>query len=206
MPYMKSFVWATPDKFPNSHYIEYKWKERKTNSYIFMQGSVLPHANKGQLNTSQDSKDYDLIYHSEIVPELFLKKYDCLPNTGKSPLVNKKVLDILQSLCPDDIQAFPAVIVPEDPKKHTFENHDYWVINITKTLSGIDYKQSQITFDDGEIFSFQKTILVEYEKGMPLLCREEAFHPRIYVAPPLVQALLDAKISGVRFLKDTEID
>ena len=88
----------------------YKWKERRTPRSLFDFGERLPFdtGNPNLSYTLQDPKDYDLIYHSEQPPEVFLKRYDVLPNNGTAPLVNTKVKTLLEELCPEDVQFFPC--------------------------------------------------------------------------------------------------
>ena len=145
----------------NSHILEYKWRERKTDSYIFMQGKNLPFdcGYVERLNTLQDPKDYDLIYHAEISEEK-LKGYACMPNNSQAPLVNQKVLDMLLELCPDEFQYFPVTIVGENPKYPFFENHDYCLINICKTVDIVDQSQSKIKyFESGNFDSIEKLFI-----------------------------------------------
>ena len=142
---MKPLIWDIPDDFKERCIMDYKWRERSTDSSIFMGGKHLPCADVGGLKYSKDPKEYDLIFASRVSPKEFTK-FDCLPNNSTAPLVNQKVLNILNKLCPNDIQAFPAVIMPESGSPHSFENRDYWVINIIKLVEAINLEKSVVSF------------------------------------------------------------
>ena len=189
------------------HMVDYKTEERKTDPIIFMQGHALPFdtGNPNLACTKDDPKGYDLVFHAEVEEAVFTK-YDCLPNNKYAPLVNARVLEILQELCPHDIQAFPATIVSEVPEKFAFENHDYWVVNITKTVDGIDKELSDFDkFESGRIKDIHKLILRDVQcMGSSHIVRQHDYHVEILVSPTLVKAFKKAKIKGVKFLKDTE--
>ena len=95
---MKPMIWSIPENFKNRHIMDYQWRERKTDSIIFMQGKHLPCADIGGIPCSLDPKEYDLIFASEVSPAQFTK-FDCLPNNALVPLVNQKVLNIFNKLC-----------------------------------------------------------------------------------------------------------
>ena len=204
---MKPLIWQTSEKFKNKHIMDYKWRERVTDIYIFMGGKILPSPDVGRLRYFQDPKDYDLIFESACQPKEFLK-FDCLPNNGTAPLVNKKVLDIFNKLCPNDIQAFQATIIPDKKSKHRFQNHDYWLINITKQMDVIDLENSELSFFEeapSSISSIKRLLFLNnvntdtcFIARAPNRCSLEI------VSPSLAQAFKDAKVTGVRFIEDKE--
>jgi hypothetical protein len=67
-------------------------------------------------------------------------KFDCLPNNTLIPLVNKRIKAILESLAPDDVQFFPAKLICSDG-----ELDNYYFLNITHTIIGIDHEKSIYT-------------------------------------------------------------
>jgi hypothetical protein len=189
--------------------MNYNWRpiEDRTSGVIFMQGKYLPCPDIGGIKCSIDPKEYDLIFASESPPEEF-KKFDCLPNNGMAPLVNKKVLDIFNKLCPNDIQAFPATIVPEPGSPYKFENHDYWVINITKLVDVIDLEKSIISFyveKPDRIDNIKKLVFLDKEEfKKPFISRIINDHSLKIVSPALVQSLKEANVTGVHFIEDKE--
>jgi len=191
--------------------LNYRWRERSTDSLIFMQGRSLPF-DTGLPHwraPAQDPKDYDLVLHTEASPEKWLQ-YDCLPNNtvGNSPVVNSRTLALLSTLCPEDFQAFPVVIKNENSKIPDFENHDYHLINITHRVRAVDSERT--------VFS----TLSEELGGSPIGVRGDLYlHEKclndhhlvrddildfILVSPELVALFKKEKIKGVRFMKEEE--
>lgn len=202
--YNKPYLWTYPGNFPQKAFLDYKWRQRKTNSYIFMQGLHLPCdiGNPNFTATQQNPKDYDLQLEAQVTEEK-LVTYDVLPNNTPAPVVNKRVLNLLMKYCPDDIQAFPVVIRNENPKLPDFENHDYFLINITRLISDFDKENSRITYHDG-IEDVKKLRLKENCIPEYALARLEIFKPHEIVSPKLVSLFKKEKITGVKFEKDYE--
>ncbi len=196
---MKIYQWWDAER-GNSHILEYRNKERQTSSSIFNKGYTLPFdcGYTERLNTLQDPKDYDLVYHAEI-PEEKLLTYDCMPNNGQAPLVNRRVLGILLEQCPDEFQYFPVTIVGENPKNSAFENRDYFLINICQTVDGIDKERSDIIyFDNGDVRNIKNLVLKENMKHF-CISRLQNSLVDIIVSEPLVKAFKKAKVNGVKF-------
>ena len=195
---MKIYEWWN-GSVPGDGYARFRNSERKTNSYIFMEGKSLPF-DSGLPNwkeTLQDPKDYDLLY-TYFYDAKKLKSYACMPNNGQAPLVNQKVLDILLDLCPDEFQYFPVTIVGENPKHPPFENHDYFLINICQTIDGIDKEKSDLTFCGEEIDQIKTLVLKENMSPFTLARWKYSMVEKI-VAEPLVKAFKKTKINGVKF-------
>ena len=211
MKYNRPYYWIKSYR-ANKDILLWRSAERKTNQYIFMKGHTLPYdsGNPRLTSTLQDPKDYDLIFHSASPPEMFLKRYDVLPNNASAPLVNAKVKAILEDLCPDDVQFFPATILPETDKMEPFENHDYWVVNICKIYDDINWEKSELKYDydrpKGHQISGYKRICFNDLKGqtIPYLSRLIHFLPHIIIHPDLVRRFKKEKIKGAKFIKNLE--
>lgn len=202
---MKPLIWRnTQDVEPDGHAL-FDNTLRKTDSYIFMSGRALPCPDIGTIQYSQDPKKYDLTYTYRY-SESHLKRFDCFPNTGQSPLVNQKALDILNKLCPDDIQAFPATIVSEPGSKHEFTNHDYWVINITKNIDPIDHNNTVFSYTPkslgGNIIGAKKLRFLD--KEITGIARNKLFSSLKIVSPSIAQAFKEANVTGVEFIEDKD--
>jgi hypothetical protein len=210
---MKPLIWDSPEGYLHKYWMDYNWRpmEERTSTVIFMQGKLLPCEDIGGVKCSLDPKKYDLVFASEVKPEVFTK-FDCLPNnaTGMPPLVNQKVLDILNKFCPDDIQAFPATIIPELGAKHGFENHDYWVINIAKLVDAINLDRSEVEFFDPDpriedaIRTIKKLAFIDSEKFTKPLIARMSKAPLKIISPSLAQAFKDANVTGVEFIEDKD--
>jgi hypothetical protein len=206
MKYTKPYLLETTYR-TDKHMVDYQWKERKTKAFTFTYGKYLP-CDTGNPNleyTKNDPKDYDLIFHAEVEPSIFCQ-YDNLANNGNGLLlVNKKIIDILTSVCPNDIQTFPAVIVPEKPNKMTFENHDYWVLNLTKTVDVIDEEHSvyDVAFEN-RITNIKKICFIEENNYNFYIGRQYNYPLHVILSPELVKIFKNEKVTGVKFIKDSE--
>lgn len=207
---MKPLIWKNPEGYPHKCWMNYNWRpmEERTSTVIFMQGKFLPCEDIGGVKCSLDPKKYDLVFASEVRPEVFTK-FDCLPNnaTGMPPLVNQKVLDILNKFCPDDIQAFPATIIPELGAKHAFENHDYWVINIAKLVDAIDEKKTEFrrtTLQSGSIPIGCEKVIFDNLPEFSGIARDRILNSFVVVSPALTQAFKDVNVTGVEFIDDKD--
>lgn len=193
------------NSIPNKHILLYMWRERKTESLTFMEGHRLPFdtGNPNLSFTLKDPKDYDLIYDSEILPEVFLGKYDVWPNNGVAPVVNQRVVDVMNNLCPDQVQFFPIMLKNANSKMPVFANHDYFLMNICQTYNGVDMEKSTCTyFRDGDISGFNKLSFLESgHEQMPHIARLEMARSHIVVSSELVKAFKKAKIKGVKFIE-----
>jgi hypothetical protein len=206
MKYTKPYLLETTYR-TDKHMVDYQWKERKTKAFTFTYGKYLP-CDTGNPNleyTKNDPKDYDLIFHAEVEPAIFCK-YDNLANNGNGLLlVNKKIIDILTSVCPNDIQTFPAVIVPEKPNKMTFENHDYWVLNLTNTVDVIDEDHSEFErWEDGDLKNLKKVMYKENSMNGVHIGRQYNYLGSVILSPELVKIFKKEKVTGVKFIKDSE--
>lgn len=203
---MKPLIWQTSEKCENRHVMDYKWRERKTDSIIFMQAKHLPCPDTRDIKCSLDPKEYDLIFESQSPPEEFLK-FDCLPNNtvGHSPLVNQKVLDIFMKICPRDIQAFPATIISEKNSSFIFENHGYWLINIIREFDAIDCENSVLSFyEHGMIRSVKKLVFLDNNIYDFFISRVQNDHALKIVSPSLAEAFKEANVTGVEFIEDKD--
>ncbi len=184
----KPYIWDEPNRFPNKAIGDYNWRIHKTNRLDFIQGKEL------------NLKNPDLILSVEISSEQLLK-YDCLPNNFGSPLVNKKVLSILNKLCPEDFQVFDAEIRTKDGIETSYK-----ILNIIRTIDSIDMKKSIYKLSpEGIPRNVQKLFFKKNCMGSYHMAREIYYHPLELVSKDLVQIFKKEKITGVRFLKDEEL-
>jgi len=211
MTYNKPYYW-TKTYIGYKDILDWRWKERKTERLVFLEGHVLPY-NSGNPHLSytlQDPKDYDLIFHSESPPEIFLKRYDVLPNNTPAPLVNAKVKAILEELCFDDVQFFPAMVKQANAKMELFENHDYWVVNICKQYDDLNWEKSELQYDynmpEGHQVDGYKCICFNELRGqsIPYLARLKNNLGYIVIHPDLVKRFKKEKIKGVKFIKNND--
>lgn len=209
MTYNKPYKLSIPDSYPNKHIMNYQSINRKTDKYIFMKGVRLPcpDMNNGASKTSTDPKDYDLIFHSEIGPDRLLKYGYLETDAASTFLLRKDLVDLLNTFCPNDFQAFPVIIIPDNPKKTgNFECKDFYLINITHALDVFDHDKCEFSYmdeDDCDILGVNRMILQDSSclNGHHIV-REKNYHPFIFVSPEFVALFKKHKVKGCAFYKD----
>ncbi len=204
--YPKLYILNYDTNVPYKYFAVYDHKERTTEDLIFMSGERLPKSDIGQLNYSQDPSTYDLIY-SVNAERKDLSKYDYLPSSP-SPIINKKALDILLNLCPNDFQFFPVCLESGEMVKEPFiiEN-EFWLININKLVDTIDLENSTLTLDDDNKIEDIRHLVFK-ERSMQdraiHLARERLYRPHIIASLQLKEAFEKHKIKGCEFLTDEQ--
>ena len=73
-------------------------------------------------------------------PQNRVLKFDCLDNNARIPLVNQKIIDILEDVAPREVQFFPARVICSDG-----ELEGYSFLNVTVEIVGIDKEKSIYT-------------------------------------------------------------
>ena len=173
----RPYVWWNSESYPHHKgLLEYDWRRRKTDRFIFMRSQFV----------SEDN--YDLILECGIKEDRF-QEFDILPNNIGSPIINQRTIKILSQICPDDFQAFPVTIINK-PKIIDYENHEYFLINITQEVDSIDREKSYLKFwEDGKrIRDIRKLFFKPGCMGAIHLAREQYFHPLELISPTLVKA------------------
>ncbi|QHE54032.1 imm11 family protein [Pontibacillus sp. HMF3514] len=133
------WIWSVPDNFPNNKIGEYV-KESGTDRFIFREGRLLTENINPPKVVFECSED---------------ELTDVLPNSGHLILVSRKVLEILEKECPQDIQAFNANIYIGDKKIP-----NYCLINVVNSLGVVNKEESEFTSIKGTnaILKFDKII------------------------------------------------
>ncbi len=152
-------------------------------------------------NQKMDETKYDIIFGIKTQPDDFTK-YDFLRCYDGSPLiVHQRVLDVLKSECPNDFQAFPVVIKNFDKKDPSFENHDYYAINVLNEVDCINRQKSDLFYKSEEDLAhdwFEIKRLVFNEQGIGSNCLVFLYRTRRYLIHPALAAKL-RKCKGVEF-------
>ncbi len=202
------YIWRIPADFPINHILEYRWKERRTDSSIFMDGKRLPvEATRSiQTENNMEHPDYDLVFNSNLTEEKLLK-YDCIPNSlgGRPPIVNSKVLEFLKLECPDDFQDFTIEINGFDKSGKCYSNKGYHLLNIVNCVDSIDKENSICQcYPNGEVDILKKLVLKKNALGKHHMARLDMYTPLLLVSDNIVSIFKAEKIKGVSFLTDSE--
>ena len=180
--------------YDNSGFLQYDNKYRKTDSSYFEYGRpIVEYA-------------YDLIFECEVSEEKMIKR-DILYGIFGAPIINKRVLGILKNICPDDFQAFPALIRNAKPKAVPFENRDYYVLNIAKSVDSVDRESSIFEIHPYKPTKISKVKKLVFKKGCMgdnHLARDKFWQREELISPTLMKVLKKEKVKGISFYKDEE--
>ncbi|WP_405170647.1 DUF1629 domain-containing protein [Paenibacillus sp. FSL H8-0280] len=175
------WIWSVPENFPNKRIGEYV-KGSGTDRFVFREGREL---------TGQ-------IVSPKIVFECLEESLtDVLPNSGLLLIVSKKVVEILQEICPEDIQIFEANVYIGEKKIP-----DYYLLNIVSTIEVIDKTESEFTTIKGtdSILNFKK-IVYKFD-GLPNnhhLVRNLDYKSHVLISDDLKEVFERNNIKGVQF-------
>jgi hypothetical protein len=120
----------------------------------------------------------------------------CLPNSGQLIIVSKKVLDIMQDVCPKDIQVFDAnVFVGEKSIP------EYYLINIVNDVKVINKEASDFTTIKGTdaILSFEKIVYKSDDLGQFNFVRNADYRSHILASDYIKDRFEKENIKGVQF-------
>ncbi len=113
-------------------------------------------------------------------------------------------MDKFNELCPNDIQAL-LIIKNCALASETFENRDFWLINILNIVDAIDQEKSEAYWNEYlHSLEFKKKMYlkdINCLKGH-LLARVLHFKPKIIFHPSLAKHFIKSK--GIQFLTDEE--
>lgn len=176
------FFWIFPEKYPNRN-IGIFDDTCSPNRFLLMNGRFLP------------PDEFNNPTVRFIAPQNVLLKYDCLPNNTLVPLINERLKNILEDMAPNDVQFIPTNgVCPDGLLK------DYYFLNFTNTIVGIDHEKSVYTkmlYGD-HISGFSRAVYKPNCMGEHLLARDSEYHSHILVAKKLKDIFDKEKIKGVR--------
>jgi hypothetical protein len=175
------WIWSVPENFPNKRIGEYV-KDSGTDRFIFREGRELT---------------------EQIVPPKIMfecsEKYlnDVLPNSGQLLIVSKKILDILEEICPQDIQVFEANVYIGEKKIP-----NYYLLNVVNAVDVLDKGKSEYSTIKGTdaILNFKK-IVYKFE-GLPNnhhIVRNLDYKSHVLVSDVLKEIFERNNIIGVQF-------
>lgn len=175
------WIWSVPENFPNKRIGEYV-KGCGTDRFIFREGRKL---------TEQ-------IVSPKIVFECSEEHLnDVLPNSGLLLIVSKKIVDILEQICPHDIQVFEANVYIGEKKIPNF-----YLLNIVNAVEILDKGKSEYTTIKGTdaILNFKK-IVYKFD-GLPnnhYIVRNLDYKSHVIVSDVLKEVFERNNIKGVQF-------
>ena len=191
------YLWRIPARWPNKLGGAYD-HDHSPNYLLFSNGRKIL---EEELKKNFDKEEIDSppIVEFEVSKDK-LKEFDCLPNSGSAPLVNERLKKLLESLSPDDVQFFPAIL-----KCAEGELEGYYFLNVTHAIKVTDFEKlvyeevedAQDPFQyDFDYIAYKPDCL-----GQHKFARDEYEHGNLLVSEDAALAMNAAKITGVRLIR-----
>lgn len=145
---------------------------------------------------------FDFLVNNKVTSIEELDNYDFLGNDKLIPLANKKALEFLIKLCPDNFEYFDTIIIDKSSNK---KNKNYKLINILSMVSLSNKNKSIIEecyVKDDIIFGYY-TKLVLKKNSIPK--NKHIFRDIVnngitkYVSPRFVEEYNNNNLTGLKF-------
>jgi hypothetical protein len=181
-------LWSIPDSYPESLIGEYV-RLSSPDRFLFRQGLRL-------------SEDVGLPVVRFAASLNTLLQYACLPNNAMVPLIRNDFGARLSEIAAADVQLINTKVQTQDG-----ESDDFFILNVTSKITGIDKEQSVFSFVPGteQIMAFKRLAYIESCLGTHMLARDAEYLSHLLVSEELVKVLRAEKVSGVEFLLPSEI-
>lgn len=185
------YLWSVPTNYKNNHIGEYDRKS-SPDRFLLLQGRKLK---DGMFNTTPE-----VIFE---VSKNILLKFDCLPTNASAPLVNSRIKKLLEINALNDVEFVQAKVICKDD---ILDN--YYFVNVTHTITGIDYNKSicnKTKVGDQEfIHGFQYLHYLQNCMQDHKLARDQEYKPHLLVNDAIKQIFDKEKIRGVWLARPEE--
>jgi hypothetical protein len=118
--------------------------------------------------------------------------FDWLWASKMPNLFNKRLVEKMNALCPNDFIALPVILINLSNKVEPYENKDFYIVNALNTIDAIDKDKSGIyTYPSGRK-SIEKRVYKKDPWQGHLIAFDDSIHEMIY-HPKLAKALYPSK-------------
>lgn len=146
-----------------------------------------------QIQNIQLNKQYKIIAGFKKAKLEDFIHFDWLMGGGGIPdLFNKRLVEKMQNICPNDFIALPVILINLSDKIASYENKDFYVVNALNTIDAIDRKKSVIDIYPSGRERVIKRVYKEDPWQGHLIAFDTSINGMIY-HPKLAQALYPSK-------------
>lgn len=105
-----------------------------------------------QIQNIEPNKQYKIIAGFEKARLEDFVNFDWLMGGGGIPdLFNKRLVDKMQKVCPNDFIALPVTLINLSDKVEPYQNNDFYVVNASNTIDAIDREKSKIHYYNAQV-------------------------------------------------------
>ena len=180
------YIWGIINNYPESMWGV--WNQEKSGfGYVFERHKIVG-----------DEVGVPIITFKKPIAKI--KKYDSLITDTLLPIVNKKMRDILDKICPNDVQYCDVDINCQDGKLE-----GYKIVNILSSVKAIDHDKSKYSYihgtNDTAIMGFQHLALKQnaLSNAKCHFARELEYSVHILISDTLANEFKKNKVTGVSF-------
>jgi hypothetical protein len=183
------YLWTIPDDYPEKLLGEYQ-KDTSPDRFEFRKGELLPES----IGTPR------FTFRCSLAD---LEGCGDLCNNAQIPLLSEDVALLLQKYAGNSIQLFDTIVQTSDG-----ESSNYKLLNISKTVKGLDKEKSKYTTIPGmdQIMGFS---FLSYKSDCmedSILARDEEYRGHLLVEGKLANELMDLKKKGIGLYIPEDMD
>lgn len=161
---------------------------------IFVESEIDLEYGLYQIQNIQPNKQYKIIAGFKKAKLEDFIHFDWLMGGGGIPkLFNKRLVEKMQNICPNDFIALPVILINLSDKIAPYENKDFYVVNALNTIDAIDREKSVIDYayegDKGRVI---KRVYKEDPWQGHLIAFDDSIYSMIY-HPKLAKELYPSK-------------
>lgn len=152
----------------------------------FVESDINLRSGLHSIKNIEPNKKYKIIAGFEKAKLSDFFNFDWLESNGGIPdLYNKKLVDKMQQICPEDFIALPVTLINLTDKVEPYINHDFYVVNALNTIDALDQEKSICDcYDDGSLMMVRKVIYKEnpWQDHLIAFCDDVKgmiFHPKL---------------------------
>ncbi|WP_046229087.1 imm11 family protein [Paenibacillus algorifonticola] len=177
------WIWSIPENWANKRIGEYV-ENSGADRFIFREARKITE---------------DIIVPKVIFECAEKYLYDVLPNSGSLIIVSENVVEIMEKICPNDIEIFDANVYVGDKKIL-----NYFLINILHAVDILNKDESKYSTIKGTnaILGFDKIVYNHNDIPNHHIVRNADYRSHVLVSDELKEAFEQSKIKGVHFSID----
>lgn len=131
-----------------------------------------------------------------------VRSFDILPNNAGVPLVSEQTVSIINGVCKDDVQYFPASVITRNKSVL-----DYYLVNVSVNVGAVDLVRSDLVLltNTDHIMKINRVVCVDDPMKGHHLARESAYKPFIWASDKIKETFEENRMNSCKFTPYTEL-
>lgn len=126
----------------------------RIRTFTFIESDINVRNVSGELQNIDLNKQYKILAAVKKTKLKDFIHFDCLSHEGEDisaeelpDLFNKRVVEKMQKLCPNDFIALPVTLINLSNRGEFYENKDFYIVNPLNTVKAIDEGKSRTIYE-----------------------------------------------------------